>query len=79
MKIQEVMAFGLRGRAPEGGWSNELQPGDCVQPQKGQRETPSEDTFWPGSGGSITHTIGGIDLPLDALAELSPMDVSTLR
>ena len=30
MKIREVKAFGLRGRTPEGGWSNELQPEDCV-------------------------------------------------
>jgi L-alanine-DL-glutamate epimerase-like enolase superfamily enzyme len=30
MKIQEILAFGLRGCTPEGGWSNELQPEDCV-------------------------------------------------
>ena len=30
MKIVEIRAFGLRGRTPEGGWSNELQPDDCV-------------------------------------------------
>ena len=30
MKILEVRAFGLRGRTPEGGWSNELRPDDCV-------------------------------------------------
>ena len=30
MKIRDVQAFGLRGRTPEGGWSNELQPEDCV-------------------------------------------------
>src|SRR5450432_176071 len=30
MKIREILAFGLRGRTPEGGWSNELQPEDCV-------------------------------------------------
>jgi L-alanine-DL-glutamate epimerase-like enolase superfamily enzyme len=30
MKIRDVLAFGLRGRTPEGGWSNELQPEDCV-------------------------------------------------
>ncbi|MEP6538346.1 MAG: mandelate racemase/muconate lactonizing enzyme family protein [Bryobacteraceae bacterium] len=30
MKIREVKAFGLRGSTPEGGWSNELQPDDCV-------------------------------------------------
>src|SRR5258707_198386 len=30
MKIQEIRAFGLYGCTPEGGWSNELQPEDCV-------------------------------------------------
>jgi L-alanine-DL-glutamate epimerase-like enolase superfamily enzyme len=30
MKIQEIRAFGLRGATPEGGWSNELRPDDCV-------------------------------------------------
>jgi L-alanine-DL-glutamate epimerase-like enolase superfamily enzyme len=30
MKIQEIHAFGLRGRTPEGGWSHELKPEDCV-------------------------------------------------
>jgi L-alanine-DL-glutamate epimerase-like enolase superfamily enzyme len=30
MKIREIRAFGLQGRTPEGGWSNELQPEDCV-------------------------------------------------
>jgi L-alanine-DL-glutamate epimerase-like enolase superfamily enzyme len=31
MKIREIRAVGLRGKTPEGGWSNELQPDDCVQ------------------------------------------------
>ena len=30
MKIREIRAIGLRGRSPEGGWSSEIQPGDCV-------------------------------------------------
>ena len=30
MKIGEIRAFGLFGQTPEGGWSNELQPEDCV-------------------------------------------------
>jgi D-galactarolactone cycloisomerase len=30
MKIREIKAIGLRGRTPEGGWSNELRPEDCV-------------------------------------------------
>ena len=30
MKILDIRAFGLRGKTPEGGWSNELRPDDCV-------------------------------------------------
>src|SRR5688572_29392659 len=30
MKIERIEAFGLRGVTPKGGWSNELQPDDCV-------------------------------------------------
>ena len=30
MRIREVRALGLRGGTPEGGWSNELRPDDCV-------------------------------------------------
>jgi L-alanine-DL-glutamate epimerase-like enolase superfamily enzyme len=30
MKIREIRAVGLRGGTPEGGWSDELQPEDCV-------------------------------------------------
>lgn len=30
MKIREIRCAGLRGAAPEGGWSNELRPEDCV-------------------------------------------------
>jgi L-alanine-DL-glutamate epimerase-like enolase superfamily enzyme len=30
MKIREIRALGLYGATPEGGWSNELQPDDCV-------------------------------------------------
>ena len=30
MRIRDIKAFGLRGRTPEGGWSAELQPEDCV-------------------------------------------------
>ena len=30
VKILEVNAYGLRGKTPEGGWANELQPDDCV-------------------------------------------------
>jgi len=30
VKIREIKCAGLRGATPEGGWSNELQPEDCV-------------------------------------------------
>ena len=30
MKIREIKCAGLRGATPEGGWSNELRPEDCV-------------------------------------------------
>src|SRR4029079_12777825 len=30
MKIREIRAVGLRGATPKGGWSNEIQPDDCV-------------------------------------------------
>jgi D-galactarolactone cycloisomerase len=30
MKIREIRPLGLYGATPEGGWSNELQPDDCV-------------------------------------------------
>src|SRR6185369_7339844 len=30
MKIGEIRCAGLRGATPEGGWSNELRPEDCV-------------------------------------------------
>jgi L-alanine-DL-glutamate epimerase-like enolase superfamily enzyme len=105
MKIREIRAFGLRGRTPEGGWSNELQPEDCVhtlvavlteegpvgwgsvftsedlvraslavlrplyqgehalEPER-VSEKLHQNTFWQGRGGSITHTISGIDLAL---------------
>jgi L-alanine-DL-glutamate epimerase-like enolase superfamily enzyme len=30
MKIVRIEAAGLRGATPEGGWANEIKPGDCV-------------------------------------------------
>src|SRR2546425_12238920 len=30
MKIREIRCAGLRGGTPEGGWSNEIRPDDCV-------------------------------------------------
>ena len=105
MKIRDILAFGLRGGTPEGGWTNELQPEDCVhtliaviadtgatgwgsvftsedlvrgslavleplyrgesaiEPER-VSEKLHQNTFWQGRGGSITHTISGIDIAL---------------
>lgn len=30
MKIRDIRAIGLRGASPEGGWSEEIRPDDCV-------------------------------------------------
>ena len=30
MKIRDIRCAGLRGATPEGGWSAELEPEDCV-------------------------------------------------
>ena len=30
MKIRDIRAIGLRGVSPEGGWSAEIRPDDCV-------------------------------------------------
>jgi D-galactarolactone cycloisomerase len=30
MKITEIQAAGLRNGTPEGGWSNEIRPEDCI-------------------------------------------------
>jgi L-alanine-DL-glutamate epimerase-like enolase superfamily enzyme len=120
MKIREVRAFGLRGATPEGGWSNELQPEDCVhtilavltddgrtgwgsvfagvelvraslsvlrplyqdenalEPER-VSEKLHQNTFWHGRGGSITHTISGIDLALwDLLGKSAGQPVGRL-
>jgi D-galactarolactone cycloisomerase len=105
MKIQEIRCAGLRGATPEGGWSNELRPEDCVhtliavhtdngmvglgsvftndalvqsalavleplyrgelaiEPER-VSEKLNQHMFWLGRGGSITHTISGIDIAL---------------
>jgi L-alanine-DL-glutamate epimerase-like enolase superfamily enzyme len=105
LKITKVRAAGLRGATPPGGWTNEIQPDDCVQtliavhtdegatgwgssftndalvlaalqvleplligenPLEPERvsEKLHANTFWLGRGGSITHTISGIDIAL---------------
>jgi D-galactarolactone cycloisomerase len=30
MKITKIVSAGLRGSTPEGGWANEIKPGDCI-------------------------------------------------
>jgi D-galactarolactone cycloisomerase len=120
MKIREILAFGLRGRTPEGGWSNELRPEDCVhtliavltdesltgwgsvftseelvraslsvlrplyqgentlEPER-VSEKLRQHTFWLGRGGSITHTISGIDIALwDLLGKAAGQPVGRL-
>jgi len=105
MRIREIRCAGLRGATPEGGWSNELRPDDCVhtlivvhtdegmfglgsvftndqlvraalkvleplvigenalEPER-VSEKLHQHTFWLGRGGTITHTISGIDIAL---------------
>lgn len=105
MKIRKITCAGLRGRTPEGGWSHELRPEDCVhtlvavhadegavgvgsvftndalvraslgvleplwlgenalEPER-VSEKLRQHTFWLGRGGSLTHTISGIDIAL---------------
>jgi L-alanine-DL-glutamate epimerase-like enolase superfamily enzyme len=120
MKIVEIRAAGLRGKTPEGGWSNEIKPEDCVHtlisvftdegvtgwgsvftndglvkaalgvleplylgenPLDPERvsEKLHQNTFWLGRGGSITHTISGIDIALwDILGKATGQPVSRL-
>jgi D-galactarolactone cycloisomerase len=120
MKITEIRAAGLRNGTPEGGWSNELRPEDCVHtlvavftdegltgwgsaftsdqlvrgalsvleplftgenPLEPERVTEKlhANTFWMGRGGSITHTISGIDIALwDILGRATGQPVGRL-
>ena len=120
MTITEIRSAGLRGATPAGGWSNELQPDDCVhtliavrtdagltglgsvfandalvraalqvleplyrgesalEPER-VSETLHQHTFWQGRGGSITHTISGIDIALwDLLGQATGQPVGRL-
>jgi len=120
MRIREIKSFGLRGRTPEGGWSAELQPEDCVhtliavitdqglvgwgsvftndelvraalaqlrplylnesaiEPER-VSEKLHQNTFWLGRGGSLTHTISGIDIALwDILGKVTSQPVGRL-
>src|SRR6266481_1230740 len=120
MKIRSIRCAGLRGATPEGGWSNELKPDDCVhtlvalQTDEGltgigsvftsdhlvrgalkllepllrgehalepERVTEKlhQHTFWQGRGGSVTHTIGGIDTALwDLLGQATGQPVGRI-
>jgi D-galactarolactone cycloisomerase len=120
MTIREIRCAGLRGATPEGGWSNELRPEDCVhtliavhteegavglgsvftndalvrsslavleplylgenalEPER-VSEKLHQNTFWLGRGGSITHTISGIDIALwDLLGKATGQPVGRL-
>ena len=120
MKIREIRCAGLRGATPEGGWSNELRPDDCVhtliavhtdegaiglgsvftnddlvraslavleplyrgenalEPER-VSEKLHQNMFWLGRGGSITHTISGIDIALwDLLGKATGQPVGRL-
>jgi len=120
MKITEIQAAGLRHGTPQGGWSNEIRPEDCVHTlivvftDEGvtgwgsvftndelvkaalgvleplyRNENPLEpervseklhtNTFWLGRGGTITHTISGIDIALwDILGQVTGQPVGRL-
>jgi D-galactarolactone cycloisomerase len=120
VKITEIRAVGLRGATPEGGWSNEIRPEECVhtlvavhtdegvagigsvftndelvkaalavmeplyrgenalEPER-VTEKLRENTFWMGRGGSLTHTISGIDIALwDLLGKATGQPVGRL-
>jgi L-alanine-DL-glutamate epimerase-like enolase superfamily enzyme len=120
MKITEIRSAGLYGATPEGGWSEELRPEDCVhtlvivltdegltglgsvftnaglvksalsvlepfylgenalEPER-VSEKLRQNMFWLGRGGSITHTISGIDIALwDILGKATGQPVGRL-
>ena len=120
MKIREIRAAGLKGATPQGGWSSEPQPEDCIhtlvvvftdegvtgvgsvftnsdlvqaalavleplyrnenalEPER-VSEKLHQNTFWLGRGGSITHTISGIDVALwDILGKATGQPVGRL-
>jgi D-galactarolactone cycloisomerase len=120
MKIVEIRCAGLYGATPEGGWSDELQPEDCVHTliavitdqgltglgsvftneglvraalavleplYSGENAIEAErvseklrqNMFWLGRGGSVTHTISGIDIALwDLLGKATGQPVGRL-
>ena len=120
MRITDIQAAGLRHGTPEGGWTNEIRPDDCVHtliavftdegitgwgsvftndelvraalhvleplyhgenPLEPERvsEKLHVNTFWMGRGGSITHTISGIDIAMwDILGKATGQPVGRL-
>jgi D-galactarolactone cycloisomerase len=120
MKIVEIRAAGLYGATPEGGWSDELEPEDCVhtlvavltdeglvglgsvftneglvrsalqllaplylgenalEPER-VSEKLRQNMFWLGRGGSIEHTISGVDIALwDLFGQATGQPISRL-
>ncbi|MEM7133778.1 MAG: mandelate racemase/muconate lactonizing enzyme family protein [Chloroflexota bacterium] len=120
MNIHSITAIGLIGDTPEGGWSNEIQPDDCVhtlvrvdtdegvtgwgsvftndrlvqaalgvleplyrnenalEPER-VCEKLHQNMFWLGRGGSVTHTISGVDIALwDILGKVTGQPVGRL-
>jgi D-galactarolactone cycloisomerase len=120
MKIRDIRALGLRGASPEGGWTAEILPDDCVhtlivvstdagvtgygsvftnddlvkaslhtleplyrgenalEPER-VSEKLHQNTFWLGRGGTLTHTISGIDIALwDILGKVTGQPVGRL-
>jgi len=120
MNIRSIEALGRRGATPEGGWSSELTPDDCVhtliivrtdegltgigsvftsdhlvnaalrlleplyqnqnalEPMR-VSELLHQHTFWQGRGGSVTHTISGIDIALwDILGKATGQSIGRL-
>jgi L-alanine-DL-glutamate epimerase-like enolase superfamily enzyme len=65
MTIQEIQAFGLLGRTPEGGWSQELQPDDCVHTLVAVR-TSEGLTGW----GSVFTSAALVEASLEVLRPL---------
>ena len=65
MKIREIRTVGLRGATPEGGWSEELQPENCVQ----TLVAVITDEGITGLGSVFTN----VDLVRSALAVLEPL------
>ncbi len=65
MKIREIRAVGLHGKTPEGGWTNELRPDECVN----TLVTVQTDEGLTGLGSVYTND----DLVRGALAVMRPL------